>query len=164
MKRRVRALGRAGVPLIVAIIAIGGCTAESTRIALETQRRADDTQRAVQERQHDALKVLLFRELTGRMESEGVTLSTLQRAALNDAWNERDLIEFWNEQYQRAEALRMIGVDAKLFGDQGPLDLITRQIALRVDRVEQGLVNAAAEEAAASVAAEPAEQRSGDEQ
>ena len=77
---------------------------------------------------------------------------------------ERDLIEFWNEQYQRAEALRMIGVDAKLFGDQGPLDLITRQIALRVDRVEQGLVNAAAEEAAASVAAEPAEQRSGDEQ
>lgn len=136
--------------LVIAVAALGGCTAESTRVAIDSQRRADDTQRAVQDKQHDALKILLFRDLTRHLESEGVTLSHVQRAALNDAWNERDLIEFWNQQYQRAEALRLIGVDAKLFGDQAPIDLLAKQIAARVARVEQGLAAAVAEQAVES--------------
>ncbi len=128
---------------IVAACIAAGCTAESTRMALETQRRADSVQRAVFERQHDGLKVLLFREALRRMEA---CESAEQRAAvLNDVWNERDLIEFWALQHERAAALRVIGVDAVLYADQSIVDLLIKQIEAKGQRLEQGIAAAVGE-------------------
>ncbi len=124
-----------------------GCTRESVRTALETQRRADAVQYAVFERQHDAIRILLFRDLVARLEQAGPPLTAEQRAAINDVWNDRDLAEFWCVQQERAAALRLVGVDAKLFADQAIVDLLVKSLEARAKRAEQGLAAAAAEEA-----------------
>ncbi|MBK9121013.1 MAG: hypothetical protein IPM18_15640 [Phycisphaerales bacterium] len=110
------------------------CTRESVRIALDTQRRADDIQHAVFERQHDGLRILLFRDLARRLEAGGERLSPEQFAALNDAWNERDLVEFWALQHERAQALRIAGVDAQLAAQQSIVDLLWKNLMAKVDR------------------------------
>ncbi len=137
-------------------VLLGGCTSESTRIAIETQRRADEVQQAVFDRQHEALCVLLYRDLRRRVDDAGLTAE--QRDALSAVWNERDLLEFWAVQHERAAALRLIGVDAKLYGDQAVLDLLWKSVEKRMDRARQGLLietvkNAA--ERAASAESEP---------
>ncbi|MBI5863271.1 MAG: hypothetical protein HZB38_01915 [Planctomycetes bacterium] len=110
-------------------LACCGCTAESTRLAIETQQRADQVQEALFERQHEGLNVLLFRDVVRRLETGGdAKFSAAQRDVLNEAWNERDLIEFWRVQFERATALRMIGVDAKLYGEQSIVDLLIKNI------------------------------------
>lgn len=116
-----------------------GCTRESVRVALETQRRADQVQQAVFDRQHDALRILLYRDLVRALEADGVTLTAPQRAVLSEAWNDRDLIEFWALQNERARALRRIGVDAKLWSDQSIIDLLWKSLEARAARAEQGL-------------------------
>jgi hypothetical protein len=116
-----------------------GCTRESTRVALAAQRRSDDVQRAVFERQHDALRVLMYRDLVRRLEQHGEALNSAQRAALSEIWNDRDLIEFWALQHERAAALRVMGVDAKLFADQSVVDLWWKQVASRTERGKAAL-------------------------
>jgi len=120
----------------------GGCTSESTRVALESQRRADQVTQALFERQHDALRVLLYRDLTTRLAAVG-ELSAAQREIVNEAWNERDLIEFWATQFERAKALRLVGVDAKLYAGQSIVDLLWKALSAKVDRAQQGLAAAA---------------------
>ncbi|HPM23969.1 MAG TPA: hypothetical protein PLP66_08675 [Phycisphaerae bacterium] len=131
---------------VLALGVSGGCTAESTRVALETQRRADDVQQAVFDRQHEALCTLLYRDLVQRLAAADAPLTAEQRAALNAAWNDRDLIEFWSLQFERARALRVVGVDAKLYADQSVIDLLWKTIAARADRVQQGLATQVARE------------------
>lgn len=140
-------------------VLVSGCTNESTRIAIETQRRADEVQQAVFDRQHEALRILLYREALRRVEGAGASLSAEQRDALNAIWNERDLLEFWAVQHERAAALRMLGVDAKLYGDQETLDLLWKNAEKRMDRARRGLLIDAAENATARAAAEAAEPR-----
>lgn len=130
----------------LALVWGGGCTAESTRVALETQRRADDVQQAVFDRQHEALRTLLYRDLVQRLAAGDTPLTAEQRAALNAAWNDRDLVEFWSLQFERARALRVVGVDAKLYADQSVIDLLWKTIAARADRVQQGLATQVAAE------------------
>ena len=127
------------------VLALPGCTRESTRVAIETQRRADEVQQTVFDSQHEALCVLLYRDMLRRLEAANVPLSDSQRAALSEVWNDRDLIEFWTLQNERARALRVVGVDIKLFSDQSVLDLLIKQIEARFDRAKQGLTAAAAE-------------------
>lgn len=124
---------------LAACLTACGCTRESTRVAIAAQRRADHVQEAVFDRQHEALRVLLYRDLLRRLEATGVEVSGAQRAALNDVWNDRDLIEFWAVQNQRAKALRVVGVDAKLFGDQSIVDLLWKSLEARTGRARQGL-------------------------
>lgn len=132
------ALGAIGLTLL----ALCGCTAESTRLALQNQRRANEVDRAVFERQHDGLKVLLFRDAMRRLAAAGD--NEQERAVvLGDVWNERDLIEFWALQHERAAALRLLGVDAKLYADQSPVDLLIKQIELKAERAQHGLAQAA---------------------
>lgn len=149
-----RAFGLLVSLLIVSLgFLLSGCTAESVRVALETQRRADDVQRAVVERQHDGLRLLLFRDALARLrEAAGEQELT---DALNQAWNERDLVEFWMLQFERAASLRMIGVDAKLYADQSIVDLLLKQIQLRAGRMREGLAEAAAERAASQMIVPP---------
>jgi hypothetical protein len=119
----------------------GGCTSESTRLALENQRRANEVDQAIFERQSDGLKVLLFRDARERLANAP---SPEERdAVLNAVWNERDLIEFWAVQHERAGALRLIGVDAKLYADQSAIDLLLKQIEAKGDRAKEGIVEAA---------------------
>jgi hypothetical protein len=132
----------------LAVLLAGGCTRESTRVAIETQRRADEVQQVVFDRQHEALCVLLYRDLLGRLESAAASLAPEQREALSGIWNDRDLIEFWALQNERARALRLAGVDAKLYSDQSIVDLLWKSLEARMDRARQGLAVRAAEEAA----------------
>jgi hypothetical protein len=120
-----------------------GCTRESLRVALDAQRRADDIQQAVFERQQDALRILLFRNLAHQLNAAGKPLSAAQQAALSDAWNERDVLDFWSIQCERAKALRLVGVDMKLFGDQSVIDLLTKAAAARADRAAEALAESA---------------------
>ena len=120
---------------VCAVVASGGCARESLRVAIATQQRADEVQQAVFERQHDALRVLLFRDLEARLTAAGETLNDEQRSVLNDVWNERDLIEFWQQQNERSRALRLVGVDAKLYADQPAVDLLYKSLSLKVDRL-----------------------------
>ncbi len=132
--------------LVVLIpLAVGGCTRESVRIALQTQHRADDVQQAVFEQQHEAVCVLLYRDLAHRLEAEGVPLTSGQRAALNAAWNDRDLAELWARQYERASALRVAGVDAQLVAQQSIVDLLWKGLDARAQRAKQALAGAAGE-------------------
>lgn len=131
------------IRLAVAVATAGltACTAESTRVALATQRRADQIQQALFERQHDALRLLLYRDALHRL---GATTTPEQRStALNDIWNDRDLVEFWAVQNERCAALRLIGVDFKLHADQSMVDLLIKQIESRWQRAEEGLARAA---------------------
>ena len=142
-----------GLLLGVAVTALvfSGCTRESVRTALETQRRADDVEEAVVQRQHEALCVLLYRDSLRRLAERGVVLDDAQRAALSAVWSDRDLIEFWAVQHERAKALRIAGVDAKLAADQSIVDLLWKQLAARAGRIEQGLAAQAADAAASAL-------------
>ncbi|MBU0638058.1 MAG: hypothetical protein KKB50_04275 [Planctomycetes bacterium] len=137
----VKLIRQLGAVCWLGLLATGqsGCTGESTRVALAAQRRADAAQRAVFDRQHEGLCILLYRDLVRRLENADATLTDEQRAALNEVWNERDLIEFWAVQHERAAALRLIGVDAKLFSAQSPVDLLVKSLAARAERVKQRL-------------------------
>ncbi len=147
-----------GVVLLLALLtAAGGCTAESTRIALAAQRRADEVQQALFDRQQAGLRAMLFRDTLARMATDDAPLTPQQRTTLNAAWNERDLLEFWAVQFERSKALRMIGVDAKLFADQSPVDLLTKALDARLRRIESGLAAHATEQAAARVYSPPAD-------
>ena len=122
-----------------------GCSRESTRLAIEAQRRADQVQQTVFDRQHEALCVLLYRDLLHRLETAEGQLLAEQRELLSQVWNDRDLIEFWAVQNERAKALRLLGVDAKLFSDQSVVDLLWKSLQARADRARQGLAAYAAE-------------------
>lgn len=128
-----------------------GCTPESVRIALETQRRADDVQQALFDRQHEGLRILLYRDLAHRLAAADGGLSAEQRTLVNAAWNERDLLEFWAVQYERSKALRLIGVDAKLYADQSVVDLLIKSVEIQADRLQQRFADAAAATAATNV-------------
>jgi hypothetical protein len=130
-----------------------GCTGESTRVALEAQRRADQIQQAVFDRQQEALCLLLYRDLLRRLTEAGAELAPAQREALNEIWNERDLVQFWALQNERAQALRIIGVDLKLFSDQSIVDLLWKGLEARADRARAALVTSAAEHIAESATA-----------
>lgn len=144
---------------LVAGSLLAGCTPESVRIAIESQRRADDVQQAVFDHQQDGLRLLLFRDLVTRLEEAGgAPLSDAQVEELNRAWNQRDLIEFWTIQFERAKALRIVGVDAKLYSDQSIVDLLARRLAAGFGRVEEGIAAAAG-----AIAADRAMKNGGDE-
>jgi hypothetical protein len=166
----VRMSGRMGLQFagavlsgLACLLALSGCTAESVRIALETQRRADEVQQAVFERQHEALQILLYHELVNRLEAGGVALTEAQRADVSAAWNERDLLEFWAVQQERSRALRLIGVDAKLASDQSIVDLLVKSVEARFDRASEAVAGIAGEHAVAGATATqpPADQAGG---
>jgi hypothetical protein len=139
--------------------ALAGCTAESTRIAIEAQRRANDVQEAVFDRQHDGLLTLLYRDVAQKLDAaatEDATLNDEQRVALNAAWNERDLVEFWRVQYERSKALRLIGVDAKLYSDQAVIDLLIKALNAKIERGKQSIAAAAGAAVAEQRASEAA--------
>lgn len=134
--------------LLPLLAAICGCTAESTRVAIESQQRANDVQEAVFDRQHQGLAQLLYDDTIRRMElaPDGAALSVAQRAVLNEAWNERDLLEFWRVQFERSKALRLMGVDAKLFSDQAVVDLLIKALDAKWQRGKEAVATAAGEQ------------------
>lgn len=137
---------------LVCAALVAGCTAESTRLALQTQQRADDVQQHIFDSQQQALRTFLFGHLVGKLAAADAPLDDRQRGLLNDAWNERDLLEFWAVQNERARALRRVGVDAKLFGEQAIIDLMIKAIESRAARIETAQAAAAGRAAAQDAA------------
>ncbi|MEP0845586.1 MAG: hypothetical protein HRF50_02065 [Phycisphaerae bacterium] len=135
--RRNARRGSRCAPILLLLLLGGGCTGESLRAALDAQRRADAVQQAVFDCQHEALRILLFRDLLAELERGGGALTAGQRATVNRAWNDRDLFEFWAVQHERARALRMVGVDVKLYSDQSIVDLLYKQMTAKLDRLKQ---------------------------
>lgn len=134
------------IVVVISALLLSGCTAESTRIAIEAQQRANEVQEAVFDRQHDGLVTLLYRDLAQKLDtaaSEDAALNEEQRVALNAAWNERDLVEFWRVQYERSKALRLIGVDAKFYSDQAVVDLLIKSLKAKIERGKQAIAAAA---------------------
>lgn len=129
-----------GAALLIVVVG-GGCTRESVRMALESQQRANQVQQTVFERQHEGLRILLYRDVLRQLESSGMAMTPEQRAVVSAAWNERDLIEFWAIQNERAKALRLAGVDAKLYSDQSVLDLLLKSLNAKAERLEQGIAS-----------------------
>ena len=132
--------------VVAAAVVLSGCTRESIRVAIETQRRANDVEQAVFDRQHEALCILLYRDLEQRLAAAGGSLSGEQREALNNVWNERDLIEFWQVQHERTRALRMVGVDAALSAQQSVVDLLWKSVSRKMGRGEQALAGVLGEQ------------------
>ncbi len=130
-----------GAALLALLAAGGGCTRESVRMAIESQQRSNQVQQAVFDRQHDGLRILLYRDLVRQLESQGMAMTAEQRQIVNAAWNERDLIEFWAVQHERAKALRLMGVDAKLYSDQSVLDLMLKSLSAKAERLERGIAS-----------------------
>lgn len=141
MRKRMRSVS-VGVVWGAWLLAASGCSDPSLALALQAQQRANAVQAAVFERQHDGLRVLLFRDLVARLEAAGRPVDDDQRAVLNAVWNERDLVEFWAVQHERAGALRLVGVDAKLYADQSAVDLLIKAAERKLDQVEVGLAQA----------------------
>lgn len=127
-----------------------GCTAESTRIAIESQERANQVQEAIFDRQHEGLSQLLYDATLRKLDAASgeVPLNTQQRQVLNEAWNERDLIEFWRVQFERSKALRFVGVDSKLFSDQSVIDLLIKALNAKMERGIQAVAAATGDAAA----------------
>ena len=121
--------------LLVAILLLSGCTAETTRIALKGQQRADDVQQTIIDRQQEGLKIYLYQKTVADIQALG-PFTDAQRAVFLKAWQERDLVEFWGVQNERAKALRLITVDAKLYADQGILNLLWKALEIAGDRIK----------------------------
>lgn len=117
-------------------LSLGACTPASVRVALDAQRRADAVSEHIFEAQHDALTLLLFRETEAKLAAAGGD-DAARAEALNAAWNDRDLFELWRVQHERAKALRLIGVDLKLFADTSILELLLRQLEAAAGRIKQ---------------------------
>lgn len=132
-----------------------GCTRESVRVALDAQRRADEVHTAVVERQHAALCTLLFRDALARLRDAGLQLDDSHRQQLAEVWSERDLVEFWVLQDERARALRLVGVDAQLYGSQAIADLLWKSWQARAARGGVALADAAGAALAAAARISP---------
>ncbi len=129
MRRRIR--GRLAVALL---LVLAGCSDESLRVALRAAQRADAVQQFVADKRHEALRILLYRDLLRRLREAGAALDASQRAIVSAVWNERDLIEQWRVQDERARMLRLAGVEAKLYGEQSIVDLLIKQVEAKADR------------------------------
>jgi hypothetical protein len=81
--------------------------------------------------------VLLYRDLMHRLDGAGANLTRAQKAAVGDAWSDRDLLEFWRVQHERSKALRIVGVDAKLYSGQSMIDLLIKSAGVKWDRARQ---------------------------
>jgi hypothetical protein len=121
-----------GVILVFAgFITCTGCTAVSTKLAIEGSRRTDEVRTAVVDRQHRSLLILSYRETLAELNK---ATSDQERAAiLNEAWNNRDLFEFWYIQDVLARAMHYATVDAKLAASQSIIDLLLKDMSKRAE-------------------------------
>lgn len=149
--------------LIVSLLVglLSGCSDPSLKIAIQSQQRADEIQNFLFQQQHDGLVMYLYRDLASELASEEPPLSRDQLATLNSAWNERDLIEHWAIQHERAKALRHIGVNTRLYSQQSIVDLIGKSVSQRTSTVNAALAGQAVE-AAAGKAIEAAQEELND--
>lgn len=119
---------------LVLLLVLAGCSSESLRVALEAARRSDQVQQFVADKRHEALRILLYRDLLHRLAEAGAELNAAQRAVVSEVWNERDLLEHWRVQNERARMLRLAAVEAKLYGEQSMVDLLIKQVEAKADR------------------------------
>ncbi len=157
-----RALRASAVMAAALAVTMPGCSRESLRVALDAQRRADQVQQAVFDDQHAALSLLLYRDTLRRLEAGGTTLTPVQKTALNAIWNERDLVEFWALQHERATALRLMGVDSKLFAEQSTVDLLAKALERTGRRVDESAAAVMGRKAAEAFSPADADARSKD--
>ena len=119
----------------VAFFLLAGCTPTSTKLAIAGSERSDGVRSFVTAEQHRSLKVLLFRETLTKLKA--AQTDEVREAVLNDAWNDRDLFEFWYLQDCWARALHYATVDAKLASSKSMASLIAKDIAIKLQEPVQ---------------------------
>lgn len=112
------------------MILLGGCTAPSNTLAREGSARSDEVRSYVSSQQHRSLTILLFRETLAKLNA---AKSDEERTAiLNQAWNDRDLFEFWRTQDLLAQFTHVATVDNYLTANQSIFDLLGKSVAKRL--------------------------------
>lgn len=122
--RWISAFGLLGV-----LVFASACTSTSNRLAVRGSERSDGVTSAVIERQHKSLGLLLYRETLAKLEGE--TDPHQQAAIIQDAFNDRDLFEFWYVQATLARCLHYGTVDTYLASQKSMFDLIAQDVAKR---------------------------------
>jgi len=126
------------VVLLLTALLLAGCSRTSIKLAIENQQRADDVAEHIVDQQHEALKILLFRDTAAKLAAGADVTETL-----NQAWNDRDRFEFWRVQYERAKMVRFVGVDLALYANQAVFDLFWKAIQERIQTGKQAIAAAA---------------------
>lgn len=126
-------------------ILCGACTSESTRVAIATQSRADEVAQTIFDRQREAMRIYMYRwaksEITTAVENKN---SIAAAAILEKVFQDDDLHDFWLSQHERAKALRIAGVDSKLYADQGILNLLFGSIMRAIEKYEAAIAGSIA--------------------
>lgn len=143
---------------VLLISVLAGCSDPSLKIAIDAQRRADEVEDFLFQQQHDGLVLYLYRDLAHQLGTEETPLSNEQQVTLNAGWNERDLIEHWALQHERAKALRNVGVNTRLYSQQSIIDLIGKSLSQRVSTAQAAIAGEAAENAVTDTVAEAQEE------
>lgn len=132
------AVGLAAAVLVgLGCLAGPGCTATSTLKAIEASNRTDDVRSYVARQQHRSLLIEKFRNTALRINA--AKTDEERTAILNEAWNDRNLFEFWVQQELLARATHIAVVDAKLESDRSTLDLLSKDIARKLRRPIEAL-------------------------
>ncbi|MFO0971843.1 MAG: hypothetical protein U1A27_00175 [Phycisphaerae bacterium] len=134
-----------GLAITIAAGWLPACTAPSNRMAADASARCDAVRAAVVERQHHSLLVLAYRDTLARLNA--ATTPAERAAILNEAWNDRDLFDFWCRQEVLARATHYATVDAYIAGQQGMLALLAKG----AQRQFEGPLNAVENWAAARI-------------
>jgi len=124
-----------------------GCSDPSLKIAIASQRRADEVDDFLFQQQHDGLVLYLYRDLAHQLATDQTPLSQTQLDTLSAGWNERDLIEHWALQHERAKALREVGVNTRLYSQQSMVDLIGKSFGQRLSTAKAAIAGDVAQKA-----------------
>jgi hypothetical protein len=121
--------------MLLGVILTIVCTSNSTHLAIKGGERVENIQDTINSNQNENLRQYLYNDLKANLQKWlNRDLTLVEADKLNELWNRRDILETWQIQWERARALRMMTVDAKLISDQSPFDMLSKQIKAAIDR------------------------------
>lgn len=120
MKKALRVLVFFMSAIVVGLF-VFGCA--SDKVVQEARTTALKTRADVFERQHEALTVLLYQKTVNDLK-----LDEAQAELLKSSWEERRLMEFWNVQWERANAMEVV-VDEAIAAHQNSFVLLGKELS-----------------------------------
>lgn len=119
---------------IIICLLLCGCTSESTRIALEQSQRIENIQDTLVQNLHDTALLFMYRDFID-------TIPEAEQLKFLEYNKNRDQLEFWMIQWERARALRLITLDSKLISNQSIIDLLIKRANLNQERISNVTTN-----------------------
>lgn len=115
------------IMLLSVVLPLTGCTAESTKIAQEASLRVQSVQDGV----HNDMMNALSRENyeVAVLTATSATSKAQVVAAIKEFAKKRDKQLVWDRDHERANALKYVTVDAKLYSEQGIANYIGKRFS-----------------------------------